>query len=101
MQNKPLPDAPIVQAASKEEALQFVRGLQERRRDAEAVKEYVDELPLGRLQSIGRRIMMDVMKAPQSVAEAKSAPEDSGRPEPRRGTARPGSTPRRRPARGP
>jgi len=105
MKNKPLPDAPLVQAADTEEALRFVQNLQEEfarehPENKEAfVKKYVDQFPLGQLQSIGRRIMMDILKGPQSTTEAKSAPEESGRAAPQRGRARRGTSGRRGPAR--
>jgi hypothetical protein len=99
MKNKPLPDAPLVEAADTEKALGFVRRLRELRGDDEAIKTYVNEFPLGTLQSIGRRIMMDILKGPQRAPEAKPAPEESAPATPRRRTARPGATDRRRPAR--
>jgi hypothetical protein len=65
MKTKPLPDAPLEEAAGTEQALDFVRGLQRRRADKTAVKKYIDGFSLGTLQSVARRIMMDVLKAPQ------------------------------------
>ena len=62
MKYKPLPDEPLGEVAGSEDALDFVRGLQKRRDDDEAVKRYIDEFPIDRLQSIGRRIMMDLLK---------------------------------------
>jgi hypothetical protein len=101
MKSKPLPEAPLGDVAGTEEALDFVRGLQKRRRDKAAVEKYIDEFPLGTLQGFARRIMMDVLKAPRGGTEASPAPEETGRAEPRRTTARPRSTARRRPAREP
>jgi hypothetical protein len=107
MENKPLPDAPLVEAADTEEALAFVRKLheefaRERPENAEAfVQKYVDQFSLSRLQSIGRRIMMDLMKPPQSATEAGSAPEESGRRPSPRSRARRGTSGRRSPAREP
>jgi hypothetical protein len=102
MKNKPLPDAPLVEAADREEALRFVKNLQnafarEEPENREAfLKKYVEGFPLGQLRSIGRRIMMDVLKARQSVPEAEPAPGDSAAAPRRRrasrgATGRPGS----------
>jgi len=102
MKNKPLRDAPLVEAADRDEALRFVNNLQdafarEEPENREAfLKRYVERFPLGQLQSIGRRIMMDVLKARQSVPEAEPAPEDSAAAPRRRrasrgATRRPGS----------
>ena len=106
MKNKPLPGAPLGEAVGTEEALGFVRGLQTRRRDKDALKQFVDDVPLGTLQRIDRRIMMDIMKAPPEgapVANAKKAEPADPEPAPatRRGRARSGATGRRRPAREP
>lgn len=101
MKNKQLPDAQLGEAAATEQALDFVRGLQRRGPDKEAVKKYIDEFPLGKLQSIARRIMMDVLKSPQGDSEVSPAPEEPGRAAPRRTTARPRPTARRRRVREP
>jgi hypothetical protein len=95
MRNKPLPDAPIVPAASSEQALAFVRRLQEEYarespRDTETfVEQYLDRFNRGELRSIGRRILMDIMKRPQISTEGGPEPEAPGRAAP----------PRRRPRR--
>lgn len=101
MKSKPLPDAPPGDVAGTEQALDFVHGLRERRGDKAAIKKYVDDFPLVTLQGFARRIMMDVLKAPQGETEASLAPEEPRRAEPKRTTARRRSTARRRPAREP
>jgi hypothetical protein len=100
MKSIPLTDPPSEPAAT-EEAISFVRGLYKHRGDEKALNNYVDGLRPGRLQSIARRIMMDIMKAPQGDAEASPAAEEPGRAAPRRTTARRRLTARRRPAREP
>jgi hypothetical protein len=93
MKNKPLPASPIVEPATTEEALEFVRGLQKFRKkddapvDESAVKEYVNQFSLGTLQSIARRVMMDIMKGPQRGASApdKAAPSRNSAPKKRAG----------------
>jgi hypothetical protein len=68
MKYKKVLSPPPVEAATRDEALNFVRGLQPLRPkddepiDEAAVKEYVNKFSLGSLQGIARRIMMDVMK---------------------------------------
>jgi hypothetical protein len=102
MKNRPLPDAPVVKAADSKEALLFVQHLQEefhRERPLNRetfIKQYLDRFTLGQLESIGRRILMDLMKRPQ-VAEAEPASEV---PAPRRERARRGGD-RRNPTRAP
>jgi hypothetical protein len=99
MKNRPLPDAPVSEAADSREALLFVQRLQvefarERPLNREAfVEQYLDQFPLGTLRSIGRRILMDIMKRPQPSTDAE--PE---RPAPRRTRARQGGSGRRSPA---
>jgi len=89
------------------EALGFVRGLQTRRRDKDALKQFVDDVPLGTLQRIGRRIMMDLMKAPPQGApvpnaeKVEPANQEPAPATPRHGKERSGATGRRRPAREP
>lgn len=107
MKNTPLRDAPLAEPAETERALSFVRELWERRRDKKLVKDYLDRLPYGELQGIGRRIMMDIMKAPPggapgpSATSAESESKEPVRAAPRRGRAKPGGTGRQRPARKP
>jgi hypothetical protein len=70
MKYKPLPPAaPIVPAASSEEALRFVEGLQKFRRgrgkvDRAGLALFVNQFPVGQLQAIARRIMLDLVKGP-------------------------------------
>jgi hypothetical protein len=105
MKNKPLPDAPVAATASSEEALQFVRRLQEevareRPPNAEAlVEQYLDQFTRGELRGIGRRILMDIMKRPQISTEAGPEPEPPGAAAPVRSRARGPTSSRRRPAR--
>jgi hypothetical protein len=101
MKSMPLTDPPPEEPAGTAEAISFVRGLYEHHGDAKALRNYVDGLRPGRLQRIARRIMMDIMKAPQGGAEAGPTPEEPGRAAPGQTTARPRSTARRRPAREP
>lgn len=105
MKNKPLPDAPVAATASSEEALQFVRRLQEeiaraRPPNTEAfVEQYLDQFTRGELRGIGRRILMDIMKRPQISTEAGPELEPPGRAAPVRRRARGPTSGRRRPAR--
>jgi hypothetical protein len=104
MKNKPLPDAPVPETANSEEALRFVRRLQEeyvreRPLDEKAfVEQYLDQFTRGELRGIGRRILMDIMKRPQISTEAGPEPEPPGRAAPERGRPRRGTSGRRRPA---
>lgn len=106
MKNKPLPDAPVSKTANSEEALQFVRGLleeytRERPLNEQAfVEQYLDRFTRGELRSVGRRILMDIMKRPQIVTETEPAPEPEapGSAPPARRRARRAPS-RRRPAR--
>jgi len=95
MKNKPLPEMPVSETASSEEALQFVRDLQEqylRERPVDQnafIEQYLDRFTRGELRGIGRRILMDIMKRPQISTEAGPEPEAPGR------AARPRSRTRR------
>ena len=105
MKNKPLPNERLGEAAGTEQAVGFVRGLQKLRRNKEGAKKHVEALPLGTLESIGRRIMMDIMKAPPEGAPVpnaeKAEPADpESAPATRRGRAR-SAAGRRGPAREP
>src|SRR6516165_11371706 len=96
MKNKPLPDTPISKTASSEDALQFVRGLQDEYRrqrpvDQKAfIEQYLDRFTRGELRGIGRRILMDILKRPQISTEAgpEPEPEAPGRTAPSQGRAR-------------
>jgi hypothetical protein len=95
MRNKPFFAGLNVSPAEPKEALEFVRRLKELaerenlKLTEERVRQYISEIPLGRLQSIARRIMMDIMKAPQQElirleAEEKPAAARAARPAARR-----------------
>jgi hypothetical protein len=107
MKNKPLPDAPATETASSEDALQFVRGLQERYlrerplNEKAFVEQYLDQFTRGELRGIGRRILMDIMKRPQISTEAgpQPEPEAPGSTAPARRRARHTTSGRRPPAR--
>ena len=107
MKNKPLPDAPADETASSEDALRFVRGLQEKLRheppeDQQAlIEQHLDRLTLSQLRGIGQRILMDIMKRPQISTEAgpEPEPEAPGLPAPSRGRPRRATGTRRPPAR--
>src|SRR5260221_4795043 len=69
MERKPPRPVQVIEAATSEEALAFVRDLHKlggkRTLAAQArVADFVNGLPLGTLKGIARRIMMDIMKAP-------------------------------------
>jgi hypothetical protein len=104
MKNKPLPGAPVTTTANSEDALQFVRRLQEEYfrekppNEQAFVEQYLDRFPRGELRSIGRRILMDIMKRPQisTAAGPAPAPEEPGRAAPERGRTRRGTGSRRR-----
>jgi hypothetical protein len=101
MKNIPLPGPPPEEPASSEEAISFVQGLHKRRGDEKALREYVNGFRRGRRQRIARRIMMDIMKAPQGDMAANSSTEKSGRAATARLRARSGPARRRRPTREP
>lgn len=77
MKYKQLSSPPPVRAATRQEAFEFLRGLHKlRSKDDEPIKEaavrdYLHQISLGDLQSISRRIMMDILKAP-----IEEAPDD-------------------------
>jgi len=104
MKNKPLPEMPVSETASSEEALQFVRDLQEqylRERPVDQnafIEQHLDRFTRGDLRGIGRRILMDIMKRPQISPEAGPEPEAPARA-PARGRTRRATSTRRRPAR--
>jgi hypothetical protein len=70
MEFKRLPSPPPVTPATREQVFEFLRGLQEFRRkgqkplDEQAIKDYLNRQPLGSLQGVARRIMMDILKSP-------------------------------------
>ena len=107
MKNKPLPDTPATETASSEDALRFVRSLQEKHRrerpaDHKAfIQQHLDQFTPSVLRGIGRRILMDIMKRPQISTEAgpEPEPEAPGRAAPSRGRARRATSTRRPPAR--
>jgi len=93
MERGKVPDRPPNEAAAAEDARRFLRGLGEHAADlrpeeqAAAVKRYVDQFPLGELQTIARRIIMDLMRPPGPEAAAAAPPKRDGRR---------GGTPRKR-----
>jgi hypothetical protein len=69
MARKPPEPAQTVAPATSEEAQAFVRELYKRGgkrtlADQARVADFVNNLPLGTLKGIARRIMMDILKAP-------------------------------------
>src|SRR5258708_33194895 len=69
MERNPPRPVQVIEPATSEEALAFVRDLHKlggkRTLAAQArVADFVNGLPLGTLKGIARRIMMDIMKAP-------------------------------------
>ena len=94
MKNKRLSDMPLVEPAGSEEALGTIRELWAFRHDKTLVKENLDRRPLGQLQSIARRIMMDIMKGPSQeapgpeVVAARSATAQNTRAAPGRAGAK-------------
>ena len=107
MKNKPLPGAPVTTTANSEDALQFVRRLQEEYfrekppNEQAFVEQYLDRFTSGELRGIGRRLLMDILKRPQISTEAgpELEPEAPGRAAPSRGRARRGTSTRPRPTR--
>jgi hypothetical protein len=107
MKNKPLPNPPVSDTADSKKALEFVRGLQKEYFDKRPVdhqafiEQYLDRFSRADLRSIGRRILMDIMKRPQIATEAGPEPEPEvpGGAAPQRRRARPSTSGRRRPAR--
>jgi len=86
MENKKLLAAPPVKPATRDEALRFLKGLQQFQIEEDepvddvAVREYLSKFPLGSLQGIARRIMMDIMKAPIDDV----TPESPAKPAPKK-----------------
>jgi hypothetical protein len=74
MEFKQLPSPPPVKPATRDEVSKFVRGLQKFRSRGEkpmnekALNDFLARQPLGSLQGIARRIMMDILKAPTADA---------------------------------
>jgi hypothetical protein len=70
MEFKQLPSPSPVKPATREKVFEFLRGLQEFRRkgdkpiDEKEIRDYLNRQSLGSLQSISRRIMMDILKSP-------------------------------------
>src|SRR5260370_39591934 len=69
MERKPPRPVQVIEPATSEEALAFVRDLHKlggkrTLADQARVAAFVNSLPLGTLKGIARRIMMDIMKAP-------------------------------------
>lgn len=104
MERGKVPDRPPNEAAAAEDARRFLRGLGEHAADlrpeeqAAAVKRYVDQFPLGELQTIARRIMMDLMRPPPPPPRRRHAepgPEVAAAAPPKRDGRR-GGTPRKR-----
>src|SRR5260370_38630467 len=90
MERKPPRPVQVIEPATSEEALAFVRDLHKlggkRTLAAQArVADFVNGLPLGTLKGIARRIMMDIMKAPPPRG---AGPGRSGERKPRRGGER-------------
>jgi hypothetical protein len=83
MKFKQLSSPPPVKPATREEASEFLRGLQEFRRrgqkpiDEKAIREYLHRQSLGSLQSISSRIMMDILKSP--TADPKPGAPQKGK----------------------
>jgi hypothetical protein len=83
MKFKQLPSPPPVKPATREQAFEFLRGLQEFRRrgqkpiDEKAIRDYLHRQSLGSLQSISSRIMMDILKSP--TAEPKRDTPQKGK----------------------
>jgi len=88
MKNKPLPSPPPVKPATREEVFGFLRGLQRSGRtddksiDQAAVRDFINKMPLGSLQGVARRIMMDIMKSPTKdlPSDDRSQPERKRKP---------------------
>src|SRR5258708_37341100 len=69
MERNPPRPVQVIEPATSEEALAFVRDLHKlggkrTLADQARVAAFVNSLPLGTLKGIARRIMMDIMKAP-------------------------------------
>jgi hypothetical protein len=86
MKFKQLSSPPLVKPATQEETFEFLRGLQEFRRrgqkpiDEKAIRDYLHRQSLGSLQSISRRIMMDILKSPTADTKPR-APQKGTRKE--------------------
>ena len=75
MKFRQLSSPPPVKPATREEAFEFLRGLQEFRSrgdkpiDEKAIRDYLHRQSVGSLQSLSSRILMDILKSP--TAEPK------------------------------
>src|SRR5260370_37832860 len=97
MERKPPRPVQVIEPATSEEALAFVRDLHKlggKRTLAAQARgaDFVNGLPLGTLKGIARRIMMDIMKAPPPRG---AGPGRSGERKLRRGGKRKKKTPPR------
>jgi hypothetical protein len=105
MRNKPLPSPPPVAPATRAEVGRFLKGLQEfraksidvetpideadvKKYDEAGVKKYLDNMRGGSLQSIARRIMIDIMKSPvKGVSDKYKRKRTKKRPTKKKKTA--------------
>jgi hypothetical protein len=89
MEFKQLPSPPPAKPATREEVSEFLQELQMFRSkgkkpvDEKAINEFLAKQPLGSLQGIARRIMMDILKSP-TTDPLQAAPATGER---KRGTA--------------
>jgi hypothetical protein len=84
MEYKRLQSPPPVKPATREQASEFLRGLQKFRAkgdepiDQKAIRDYINQQSVDSLQGISRRIMMDILKSP--TADPKPAAPKRGKP---------------------
>jgi len=78
---KQLQSPPPVKPATREDVFEFLRGLQKFRRKGDepfnekAIADYLAQQSLGSLQSIARRIMMDILKSPTADPSPAAPPK--------------------------
>jgi len=97
MEFKRLPSPPPTNPATREEVFEFLSGLQRFRRKGDrpfnekAIADYINKQPLGSLQGISRRIMMDILKSPTADPKSGAPPKGKGKKEqaaPKHGAAK-------------
>ena len=85
MEFKRLPSPPPTKPATREEVFEFLSGLQRFRRkgdrpfDEKAIADYINKQPLGSLQGISRRIMMDILKSPTADPQSGAPRKGKGK----------------------
>ena len=102
MKFRQLSSPPPVKPATREEAFEFLRGLQEFRSrgdkpiDEKAIRDYLHRQSVGSLQSISSRILMDILKSP--TADSKRDPPQKGKLKKKRTAPKPAAAKKKKAA---